>query len=141
MTANMSRNVFAVLLLTGVAFVSSLVFGTTVFDLSEIFRGLFIPDSGFERAVIWEMRFPRSLSAALVGASLGLAGAILQITTRNPLADPAILGISALSGLVLAVVTVMIPSAHAYLRVVACITGGVCGSLLILQVSSGMNSP
>ena len=141
MTANISRNMFAVILLTGVVFVSSLVFGTTVFDLSQIFKGLFIQDSGFERAVIWEMRFPRSLSAALVGASLGLAGAILQITTRNPLADPAILGISALSGLILAIVTVIIPSAHAYLRVVACVAGGVCGSLLILQVSNGMNSP
>lgn len=45
-------------------------------------------------AIVWEMRFPRALLAALVGAGLGLTGAALQAATRNPLADPHLLGIS-----------------------------------------------
>lgn len=45
-------------------------------------------------AIVWEIRFPRALLAALVGAGLGLVGAALQAVTRNPLADPHLLGIS-----------------------------------------------
>ena len=45
-------------------------------------------------AIVWEIRFPRALLAALVGVGLGLVGAALQAVTRNPLADPHLLGIS-----------------------------------------------
>lgn len=45
-------------------------------------------------AIVWEIRFPRAVLAALVGAGLGLTGAALQAVTRNPLADPHLLGIS-----------------------------------------------
>jgi iron complex transport system permease protein len=49
--------------------------------------------------IMMELRLPRALLALAVGAGLGLAGAALQGYTRNPLADPAILGISALAAL------------------------------------------
>jgi iron complex transport system permease protein len=49
--------------------------------------------------IIWSIRLPRTFAAALVGAALGLAGAVMQGLLRNPLADPAVLGVSALSGL------------------------------------------
>ena len=45
-------------------------------------------------AIVWEIRFPRALLAAMVGAGLSLVGASLQAVTRNPLADPHLLGIS-----------------------------------------------
>ena len=45
-------------------------------------------------AIVWDIRFPRALLAALVGAGLGLVGAALQAVTRNPLADLHLLGIS-----------------------------------------------
>ncbi|MEO5613695.1 MAG: iron ABC transporter permease [Cypionkella sp.] len=45
-------------------------------------------------AIVWDIRFPRAILAALVGAGLGLTGAALQAVTRNPLADPHLLGIS-----------------------------------------------
>ncbi|MBJ7390128.1 MAG: iron chelate uptake ABC transporter family permease subunit, partial [Chthoniobacterales bacterium] len=47
------------------------------------------------RAVFWEIRLPRVLLAALVGAALALAGAGVQGLFRNPLADPALIGVSA----------------------------------------------
>ncbi|HEY1016434.1 MAG TPA: iron chelate uptake ABC transporter family permease subunit, partial [Herpetosiphonaceae bacterium] len=50
--------------------------------------------------IVLTLRLPRSLVAALVGLALGVAGAILQGLTRNPLADPGILGISSGAGLV-----------------------------------------
>ena len=45
-------------------------------------------------AIVWEIRLPRVLLACLVGAGLALVGAVLQAVTRNPLADPHLLGIS-----------------------------------------------
>ncbi len=50
---------------------------------------------GWEATVLWEIRLPRVLLAILVGAVLGLSGAALQGLLRNPLADPAIVGVSA----------------------------------------------
>ncbi len=48
-----------------------------------------------QAAIVWEIRLPRALLAAMVGAGLALVGASLQSVTRNPLADPHLLGISA----------------------------------------------
>lgn len=45
-------------------------------------------------AIVWDIRFPRALLAIMVGAGLALVGATLQSVTRNPLADPHLLGIS-----------------------------------------------
>lgn len=45
-------------------------------------------------AIVWEIRFPRALLAGFVGAGLAMVGATLQSVTRNPLADPHLLGIS-----------------------------------------------
>ncbi|MEL6550116.1 MAG: iron ABC transporter permease [Pseudomonadota bacterium] len=45
-------------------------------------------------AIVWEIRFPRGLLAMMVGAGLAMVGASLQAVTRNPLADPHLLGIS-----------------------------------------------
>lgn len=47
-----------------------------------------------EHRIIWDLRLPRTVVGFLVGAALGLAGAVLQGATRNPLADPSILGIN-----------------------------------------------
>ena len=49
--------------------------------------------------VLWEIRAPRTLLAIAAGASLGLSGAVLQGLTRNPLADPGIVGVSSLAAL------------------------------------------
>jgi iron complex transport system permease protein len=51
--------------------------------------------TGVEHDIIWDIRFPRILTALLVGAALGVAGALAQSATNNPLADPSIIGTSA----------------------------------------------
>ncbi len=55
------------------------------------------------RTVVWDLRLPRALIAVLAGAMLALAGALLQATTRNPLAEPELTGASA-GGVFLAVI-------------------------------------
>lgn len=51
--------------------------------------------SRIRQGIVWELRLPRTLLAAVVGAGLGVCGAVLQSVLRNPLADPFLLGISA----------------------------------------------
>lgn len=66
----------------------------------EVWTGLTDADAGSKRVIVWDIRLPRVLLAALVGANLAVAGALLQGVTRNPLADPHLLGISAGAGVV-----------------------------------------
>ncbi|VAW20621.1 ABC transporter, permease protein (cluster 8, B12/iron complex) [hydrothermal vent metagenome] len=75
-----------------IAVPSSTVWGIV---LNKIFPGAINPDwSPGSAAIVWQIRFPRALLAGLVGAGLALVGASLQSVTRNPLADPHLLGIS-----------------------------------------------
>ncbi len=63
------------------------------------------PDRSGAAHVLWNLRLPRALLAAAVGAALGLAGALTQGLFRNPMADPGLLGVS--SGAVAAVALVL----------------------------------
>ena len=70
----------------------SIVFGSRVVSLDEIARGLFDPTAdGLAEAAV-AARVPRTVLGLLAGAALGLSGAAMQGVTRNPLADPGILG-------------------------------------------------
>jgi iron complex transport system permease protein len=73
--------------------------GSYTMTLGEIFRTLFgLNDDRKLELVIFQFRLPRIVIGALVGAGLGIAGAVMQGVTRNGLADPGILGINAGAG-------------------------------------------
>ncbi|MFF5208362.1 FecCD family ABC transporter permease [Streptosporangium sp. NPDC000396] len=59
-----------------------------------------------EEIIVWQVRLPRALLALVVGAGLGVVGAVVQALVRNPLADPYLLGIS--SGASLGAVTIIV---------------------------------
>lgn len=64
--------------------------------LESPWRYIFSPTlQGPAHDIIWDIRFPRVLAATLIGAALGVAGAISQAATNNPLADPSIIGTTA----------------------------------------------
>ena len=67
--------------------------------------------------IVWELRMPRVLAAAAVGAGLALCGVVMQALTRNPLADPYLLGLS--SGASVGAVVVIVPRALASSSVAA----------------------
>ena len=81
---------------------ASVAFGVRAVGWQDVVHGL-TGDGGTIAAAAVEKRVPRTVLAVLVGAALALAGAVMQGVTRNPLADPGILGVS--TGSALAVVT------------------------------------
>ncbi|MDQ1039591.1 iron complex transport system permease protein [Streptomyces sp. V3I8] len=81
----------AVLVLVALA---SIAIGAKELSLEQVWHGLF-EDSGSYGDVVVGERLSRTVLGLLVGAALGLAGALLQALTRNPLADPGLLGINA----------------------------------------------
>jgi iron complex transport system permease protein len=74
--------------------VASIAVGAKELSLEQVWHGLF-EESGTYGDVVVADRLSRTLLGLLVGAALGLAGAVLQALTRNPLADPGLLGINA----------------------------------------------
>ena len=76
-----------------VAFILGNTKGTLEVGVKNIFEVIMNDDGSPERMVIWNIRLPRMILAALVGTNLALAGAILQGVMNNPLADPSIIGI------------------------------------------------
>lgn len=88
------------------------------------------------RFIITELRLPRALTGALVGAALGTGGAICQAIMRNPLADPGIIGISAGAALAAMLVIVELSTVPERLLPVMTFLGAITMSVLILLLSS-----
>lgn len=84
--------VLALLALGGLLLLS-LCLGSTVLTPTDVFTAAFQPDSE-HRFVVHTLRLPRALLAILVGAGLGVSGAVLQQLVRNPLASPDIIGVT-----------------------------------------------
>ena len=88
------------------------------------------PTSRLRDAIIWELRPPRVLAAAAVGAGLALCGAVMQALTRNPLADPYLLGLS--SGASLGAVAFLLAGATLLMPLGAFLGAGTAMALTLL---------
>lgn len=69
--------------------------GSKEISFGAVWQVLWHDDGSADAVIIHSVRIPRTLLAVLVGAALGLAGTLMQALTRNPLADPGLLGVSA----------------------------------------------
>ncbi|MEV1292137.1 iron chelate uptake ABC transporter family permease subunit [Pseudonocardia sp. NPDC049635] len=81
-----------------VAVTVSLMHGANPLSYMQVWSALRSPDGSEASLIVWTERWPRTVVAILVGAALGVAGALIQALTRNPLADPGILGVNAGAG-------------------------------------------
>ncbi|MFE5857048.1 FecCD family ABC transporter permease [Streptomyces sp. NPDC056500] len=77
---------------------ASLAVGANHVPLSQVWQGFWHPDRSEASVIVWTLRVPRTVVGMAVGAALGVAGASIQALTRNPLADPGILGVNAGAG-------------------------------------------
>ncbi|HVW44160.1 MAG TPA: iron chelate uptake ABC transporter family permease subunit [Amycolatopsis sp.] len=72
----------------------SIAVGARSIPLPTVLHILFHRDTSDAAFSVWDLRIPRTLMGLAAGASLGVAGAVMQALTRNPLADPGLLGIN-----------------------------------------------
>lgn len=79
----------------GMAILASLAFGANPRPLADVWRGLWMPDDSDASVIVWTLRIPRTVVGVVVGAAFGVGGALIQAITRNPLADPGLLGVNA----------------------------------------------
>lgn len=95
---------------------------------TDVWQGLTTDSDRFARLVVWEIRFPRLLDSIAVGAALAVSGLLLQGVTRNPLADPTIMGVTAAAGLASATMIVINPQVPQWGLAIACAVGGLVGA-------------
>lgn len=115
----------------------SLAKGAVSIPLPDIFQAIAAKGAGASGQIIWNIRLPRTLVAALVGLNLALAGAILQAVMKNPLADPHIIGISSGAGLAGIIVLVLLPNMEYLLTPVAFIGALAAAALIYLLAWKG----
>ena len=119
-----------------VAVLASLALGSRLVAPEAVWQALTRPDGSVESEVVRGLRVPRTVAALVVGACLGLAGTAMQALTRNPVADPGILGVNAGAGLAV-VSTVALTGASDHLRnLVVAMLGALIASVAV-QLLSG----
>lgn len=106
-------------LFTAAAMILSLALGSANISYAVIMHTLFGPVEGTQGMIIWNIRFPRNIVGALVGADLAVSGAILQAVMKNPLADPGIVGVSSGAGLAGVLMLIFFPEMSLLLTPVA----------------------
>ena len=118
-----------------VALGASLAFGNRLVPVDELVAALGGQDATIGEAAV-HARVPRTVLGALVGAALGIAGASMQGVTRNPLADPGILGVS--NGAALAVVTgiVVLGISDPYAYIGFALAGATAAAVLVYLIGS-----
>ena len=111
--------------------------GRSDVGLNELFGVFNGSNSALANTVMIDIRFPRTVVAALIGICLGLSGLILQAVTRNPLASPSILGINQGAALGL-VATLVFPQAAAIGVGFLSVTGAIVAGGLTFIIAGGL---
>jgi iron complex transport system permease protein len=124
--------------LTLVLFLLSLTVGPAGIAFGDSIAALFGDEADAIALIMREIRLPRALLGLLIGATLGLSGAVLQGWLRNPLAEPGLIGVSATAslGAVLAIYTGL--SAAFPLGLPLAALAGACAAVLLVQALAGL---
>jgi iron complex transport system permease protein len=122
------------------ASVMGILLGETVFDMAQMTQAFTDPGSG-PAEVLWQVRAPRVATALMVGAALGLSGAVMQGLLRNPLADPGVLGVSASAALAAAAAIVLGAAAVPGAVEVSALIGALLAGGLLILFSARVRSP
>lgn len=110
----------------------SLRIGSIDVSFKELIDGMFLNKQSNNFLIIRDLRMPRVLSAVLIGGNLAVAGALLQTTMKNPLADPGIIGISSGASLGAIAVMVIFTDLIKYKIIIAFIGGIIAACLVYL---------
>ncbi|RKD24527.1 ferrichrome ABC transporter permease [Ammoniphilus oxalaticus] len=132
----------SIILLVGIimlalSMISSITIGAAEIDLKSIWDGVFHFEAEMTaHQIIRELRIPRAIAAALVGASLAVSGSIMQGMTRNPLASPSIMGITAGASFMIAVSFAFFPKTSSGGLIVWSFIGAGIGAAIVFGIGS-----
>ncbi len=139
------RKQFSVFLFLGLGLVATFCFGLAagssdigLREILDVFSGKADPES-VTAVIIWQIRLPRVILAAVVGATLAVGGLVFQVLLRNPLAEPYILGVS--GGSAIGAILAMLVGFSPFPGVAAAAFGGsmlVLGLVLMLATGRSM---
>src|SRR5690625_2045962 len=117
-------------------FLLAMSFGAAEISVQDVWLALTTSNKNDAISIICDIRLPRVMAAIAAGAALAVSGAIMQGLTRNPLADPGLLGLTAGANTALAITIALLPTANYFLTMVACFIGAAIGAGLVFGISS-----
>ncbi len=120
----------------GFSFVIAMIFGAADTTFRDLWLALTSAAKDDNILVLREIRLPRELAAILIGAAFGVSGAIMQGVTRNPLADPGLLGLTSGANMALALAFVFFPALNYFGIMVTCFLGAALGAALVIALGS-----
>ena len=115
-------------------FMVAMVLGAADTSIKDVWLALTSSAKGDKISIIREIRLPREVAAIFVGAGLAVSGAIMQGLTRNPLADPGLLGLSGGANAALALTLAFNPSISYLYLTLACFIGAVIGAIMVFGI-------
>jgi len=127
---------FAVLVVSTICiFVMSLLIGSVDIGIKQLLHALWAQDDSLVSSVVLELRLPRTVVGFMVGAMLALAGALMQVLLRNPLAEPYVLGVS--GGASAAVLMAMLSGLGGFWISGSAFAGAMISMLLVFGLAHG----
>ncbi|ALL22060.1 iron ABC transporter permease [Bacillus tropicus] len=115
-------------------FMVAMVLGAADTSIKDVWLALTSSAKGDKISIIREIRLPREVAAIFVGAGLAVSGAIMQGLTRNPLADPGLLGLSGGANAALALTLAFNPSISYLYLTLACFIGAAVGAIMVFGI-------
>jgi iron complex transport system permease protein len=114
---------------------AAVFFGSVDIAAGDVVKALLGTGDEINRQILWSLRMPRALSAFACGSLLALAGSLLQVLLRNPLADPYLLGIS--GGAASGALAAMLLGASAGALHASSFAGAACAAVAVFTFSLG----
>ena len=113
----------------------SLLLGSNLISPATVLRGLLDPSTDMY-SIVWGSRVPRTALGLFVGFSLGVAGAVMQGQTRNPLADPGIFGVSAGASLAVVIGVYVLGTASVLVTLWLALAGALIASVVVFSIAA-----
>ncbi|MBD8027738.1 iron ABC transporter permease [Ureibacillus sp. Re31] len=123
----------AVCILFVIAFLA-ITNGAAHTTLQDVWNAMVAKEGGQYYSELREIRFPRAIAAFFVGSALAVAGAIMQGMTRNPIADPGLLGLTSGANMMLAITLAFIPGASNLMIMFTCFIGAAIGMVIVYGI-------
>lgn len=134
----MLRSLISLGMIALVAMLLAMALGSVTISPSELWAVIQGKGSMLHSTLLWELRLPRTLAAFATGGLLAVAGALMQVLLRNPLADPYVLGLS--GGAAVGALLAMLAGMGALLISGSAFAGAMLATLLVFGLAHGTGS-